>query len=75
MFNDNQSAQKICKNVVTHLRTKHIDIRHHYVKELISKKVIDLSYLPTEEMLADVLTKPLTSEKHYKFVSKLLKTD
>lgn len=73
IFNDNQSAQKICKNTVCHSRTKHIDIRHHFVRDLISKKIIELCYVPTESMIADVLTKPLTKDKHCKCISDLLK--
>lgn len=69
LFNDNQSAQKLCKNVICHARTKHIDIRHHFVRQLVSTKTVNLDFKPTIEMLADVLTKSLSNEKHKKFVS------
>jgi hypothetical protein len=36
---------------------KHIDVRNHYIRELISKKEIQIEYMPTEDMIADILTK------------------
>lgn len=71
MFNDNQSAHKLCKNAMYHARTKHIDVRHHFIREVVNSSIIDLKYLCTSEMTADVLTKPLTKDKHEKFVISL----
>lgn len=71
IFNDNQSAQKLCMNSMFHARTKHIDIRHHFIREHVSKGSIDVKYLCTKEMLADILTKPLSSGSHVKFVTEL----
>lgn len=45
-------------------RTKHIDVRHHYLREHIESGRINVVHIPTEEMVADVLTKPLNSKKH-----------
>ena len=56
---DNQGAITIAKNPVSHSRTKHIDIRYHYVCEAVKAGSISLEYCSTEEMLADILTKPL----------------
>jgi len=56
---DNQGAICIAKNPVAHSRTKHIDIRHHYIREALCDKIIELEYCPTEHMIADLLTKPL----------------
>jgi transposase InsO family protein len=56
---DNQSAIQISKNPVFHQRTKHIDIRYHFIREKIQEMKIKLYYLPTELMIADLLTKPL----------------
>lgn len=64
LYNDNQSAQKLSVNPVFHRRTKHIDIRYHYVREAVNNHVIMLSYLSTQEMVADVLTKSLCAPKH-----------
>lgn len=64
VYNDNQSAQKIVANQVFHKRTKHIDVKYHYIRELVSDKRIDLKYMPSSEMVADICTKPLPVVKH-----------
>lgn len=69
VYNDNQSAQKLLQvREYCHKRTKHIDLRYHYVKDLVNKNVISIMYLPTDKMLADILTKPLGRIKHEKFL-------
>ncbi|KAG7304953.1 hypothetical protein JYU34_010370 [Plutella xylostella] len=73
IFNDNQSAIKLCKNFMFHSRTKHIDIRHHFIKEIVNNGIVQVRYLSTNDMLADVLTKALCKEKHCKFVNLMLK--
>ena len=59
LMEDNQGAIAIARNPISHARTKHIDIRYHYVYEALQEGTIDLFYCPTEEMVADLLTKPL----------------
>ena len=59
MMEDNKGAIAIAKNPVSHVRTKHIDIQYHYVREAVQDNIIDLRYCPTEDMTADLLTKPL----------------
>ena len=59
VFCDNTSAINISKNPVLHSRTKHIDIRHHFIRDLVEDKVVSLEYVPTEGQIADILTKPL----------------
>lgn len=59
IFVDNQSAMKLAYNPVAHRRTKHIDIRAHYVRDCIAKNVVRLDYVCTQDNPADVLTKPL----------------
>jgi KUP system potassium uptake protein len=61
---DNQSCIALSKNPEFHARTKHIDIQHHFVREKVACGAVDLSYCPTERMVADVFTKPLPKEKH-----------
>jgi hypothetical protein len=56
---DNTSAINIFKNPVQHSRTKHIDIRHHFLRDLVESEVVSLSLIPTENQLAGILTKPL----------------
>ena len=60
---DNQSAIALAQNPTQHNRTKHIDIAHHFIRELIENKHIELHYVPTADILADVMTKPLTRTK------------
>lgn len=71
IYNDNQSTQKLANNPVFHDRSKHIDIRYHFVRDAVRDKIIDLKYLPTGEMIADILTKPLKGVKNAKFVQGL----
>ena len=59
VFCDNTSAINISKNLVLHSRTKHIDIRHHFIRDLVEDKVVSLEYVPTKGQIADILTKPL----------------
>ena len=60
LMEDNQGAIAIARNPVAHARTKHIDIHYHYVREALHEGAIDLQYCPTSEMIADLLTKPLS---------------
>nr|XP_041633477.1 secreted RxLR effector protein 161-like [Drosophila kikkawai] len=64
IFNDNQSAQQLVKGFGFHPRTKHIDVRHHFIQEKEKSGDITVAYMPTEKMPADVLTKGLCSSKH-----------
>ena len=66
LYNNNQGAQKLARNPVFHSRTKHIDIRHHFVREALKEGSISVKYMATEEMMADVMTKGLSGPKHRK---------
>ncbi|KAG7303823.1 hypothetical protein JYU34_010719 [Plutella xylostella] len=68
IHNDSQSAQKLCKNMMFHARTKHIDVRHHFIRDVIARNIINLCFMPTNDMPADFMTKPVTREKHNYFV-------
>ena len=59
VFCDNTSAINISKNPVLHSRTKHNDIRHHFIRDLVENKVLSLEYVPIEGQIVDILTKPL----------------
>ncbi|GJS61156.1 retrovirus-related pol polyprotein from transposon TNT 1-94 [Tanacetum coccineum] len=59
IFYDNTSAIVISNNPVLHSRTKHIDIRYHFIRDHILKGDIELHFIPTEYQLADIFTKPL----------------
>ena len=56
---DNQGTIKLIKNPVFHKRTKHIDTRYHYIRNLYEENYIDIKYCQTTEMLADIMTKSL----------------
>jgi hypothetical protein len=71
LFSDSQSAIALAKNPVSHARAKHIDIRHHFVREAIDDKIIWVQYIPTAEMTADSLTKALGREKHEKCTARM----
>ncbi|GKB28208.1 hypothetical protein Tco_0867609 [Tanacetum coccineum] len=59
IFCDNTSAIAISNNPVMHSRTKHIDIRYHFIRDHILKGDIKLYFIPTQYQLADIFTKPL----------------
>jgi len=61
---DNQGAIALAKNPVSHSRAKHIDLRHHFIRDAIEDGIIGLEYIPTAEMTADSLTKALARQKH-----------
>jgi hypothetical protein len=56
---DNESAVKIANNLVEHSRTKHIVIRHHFLRDHVAKGDIVLCGVRSEEQLVDIFTKPL----------------
>jgi hypothetical protein len=60
---DNESAIKLANNPVQHYRTKHIDIRHHFLRDHEAKGDIALRHVSTERQLADIFTKPLDEKR------------
>ena len=60
---DNTSAINISKNLVQHSRTKHIEIRHHFLRDHAQKGDITLEFVNTKDQLADIFTKPLSEEQ------------
>jgi len=63
-YNDNRSAGQLAENPISHARSKHIDIKHHFIRQAVKEDTLKLLYLPTEEMTADVFTKALSGMKH-----------
>ncbi|XP_050920088.1 secreted RxLR effector protein 161-like [Lathyrus oleraceus] len=68
---DNTSAINITKNTVRHSRTKHIDIRHHFLRDHVLKGDFKVSFVDTHNQLADIFTKPLAKEPFYKIQREL----
>jgi hypothetical protein len=56
---DNESAIKLTNNLISHSRTKHIDIRHHFLRDHETKGDIEIRHVSTKKQLADIFTKPL----------------
>ena len=71
---DNRGSIVLAHNPVFHSRTKHIDIQHHYIRDEVGAKRIELSYVSTEEMIADGLTKALTHVKFHNFIEQMRMT-
>ena len=63
IFCDNTSAINLTKNPVQHSRTKHIEIRHHFLRDYVGKKDFELKFISTDSQLADILTKPLSEDR------------
>ena len=68
---DNQGAIALSKDNKFHARTKHIDIRYHFIREAVENNQVFMYYVPTDENVADIFTKPLAKPKFEKFVKLL----
>ncbi|WVZ83672.1 LOW QUALITY PROTEIN: hypothetical protein U9M48_030798 [Paspalum notatum var. saurae] len=68
---DNESAMKLATNPVQHSRTKHIDIRHHFLRDHVGKGDISICVIGTEDQLADIFTKPLDESRFCKLRNEL----
>ena len=64
LHSDSSSALDHVKNNVKHDRTKHIDIRHHYIRQSVDEKEVILIHTPAAKQAADILTKALSFTKH-----------
>jgi hypothetical protein len=67
LFCDNQSAIRLVYNPEFHQRTKHIDVKFHHIRDMQIQQEISIQYIPTENQLADALTKNLDHQKLSKF--------
>ncbi|GJS42804.1 hypothetical protein Tco_0567847 [Tanacetum coccineum] len=71
MYCDSKAAIAISCNPVQHSRTKHIDVRYHFIKEQVEKGIVELFFVGTEYQLADLFTKAL-SEDRFKYLVRRL---
>jgi hypothetical protein len=60
---DNTSAINLSKNPIHHSRSKHIEIKHHFIRDHVQKGEIELIFIDTENQLADIFTKPLVEDR------------
>ena len=68
---DNQSCMKLSKNPMFHDRSKHIDMRHHFIRDMVYRGAMRLQYIRTDEKIVYVFTKPLSLTKCVYFRYKL----
>ena len=68
---DNTSAILITKNPVQHSKTKHIEIRYHFIRDNVEKGKVELQYIPTDNQIADIFTKALDEKKINHFISEM----
>ena len=71
LYCDNESATKMTNNLVQHSRTKHIDVRHHFIRDHQQNGDISIESIGTEDQLADIFTKPLDEKRYCKLRNEL----
>lgn len=71
LYVDNQSAIRLAKNPINHKRSKHIDVKYHFIREKVNEGMITLEDIRSEEQIADVLTKAIPKKKFQELRSKL----
>ena len=64
---DNQAALHMAKNSSDTVRTKHIDVVYHFLRDCVSRRLIRMVYIPTDDNPADMFTKALSAPKFSKF--------
>ena len=69
VYEDNQGTIALAKNPVSRQRCKHVDIKYHFIRSTVNNGTVMLEYCPTNEMVADILTKPATKNKLIKFTA------
>ena len=66
IFEDNQAALCLAKNSTDHKRSKHIDLKYHFIRDQVASGKIAVQYCPTNKMIADIFTKPLSRDRFVK---------
>eukprot|EP00253_Pinus_taeda_P016630 PITA_16630 len=72
IYCDNQSCIKLTENPVFHDKSKHIEIKYHFIRDYVQKGAVKLEYIPTDEQVADIHTKALPRGKHVYFRDKMV---
>jgi hypothetical protein len=71
IYCDNLSYVKLSENHVFHVKSKHIEIKYHYIRDMVQRKAVHVQYLSTQEQVKDVFTKPLAKTKFEYFCERL----
>ena len=71
LYTDNKAAESIAKREPEYQRSKHIDIRYHFLRDHYEKETFNIQHIPGTEQIADILTKPLSKFKHHTIVQAL----
>ena len=71
IYCNNQSCVKLSENPLFHDKSNHIEIKYHYIRDMVQRGAVRLQYVATDEQIADVLTKPLARVKFEYFREKL----
>ena len=71
IYCDNTPAICLSKNHILHSRAKHIEIKHHFIRDYVQKRVLDIQFIDTDHQWADIFTNPLTVER-FNFIKKNL---
>ncbi|KAK2367888.1 putative mitochondrial protein [Trifolium repens] len=71
LYCDDTAAIHLSKNPILHSRAKHIEIKHHFIRDYVQKGTIDIQFIDTEHQWADIFTKPLAIER-FDFIKKNL---
>ena len=67
IYKDNMSAINLAKAPAVSRKSRHIHIRHHFIRDCVLNNLVRVQHVPTERMLADFLTKPFGPKKHAEF--------
>jgi hypothetical protein len=68
---DNHSCVKLSENHVFHDKSKHIEIKYQYIRDMVQRGVVELHYISMDDQIADILTKPLSIVNYEYFSDKL----
>ena len=71
IYCDNLSSIQLAKNSVFHTRTKHIEVDYHFIRECVLSGEVEIQYVPTDRLIADIFTKPLGLDKLRQFSGSL----
>nr|GEW52450.1 copia protein [Tanacetum cinerariifolium] len=71
LYCDNRSAISLCCNNVQHSRSKHVDIRHHFIREQVERGVVEIYFMTTDYQLVDIFTKALPRQRFEFILSRL----